>query len=271
MKLVFLSDNNGTEELNGEWGLSVYIEFEGHKLLLDAGGSELFLANAEKLGIDLAEVEFCVLLHAHWDNGNGLEAFLAANTKSSIYLQECCGPVNYAQEPDGSMRYNGVKESLYRLHEDRLVRVRGDHRLAEHIRLIPHKLPGREEIGRREHMFIRIGEEYRPDDFSHEQSLVFETEKGLVIFNSCSHAGAASIIEEVRETFPGQKVYAMIGGFHLYNKSETEVRAFARKLEKTGAERIFTGHCTGDAAYEILKETLGSRLSRFRVGLTAEL
>ena len=271
MKLVFLSDNNGTDELAGEWGLSVWIEFEGHKILLDAGGSDLFLTNARKLGVPVEEAQFCVLSHAHWDHGDGLEAFLSANAKSSIYLQKCCAPVNYMLEEDGSWRYDGVKESLFRLHEDRLVRVAGDHQLAEHVWLIPHKLSGREEIGRRERMYIRAGEKYLPDDFSHEQSLVFETEKGLVIMNSCSHAGAASIIEEVSAAFPGQKVYAMLGGFHLYNKSEEEVRIFAQKLKNAGAQRIFTGHCTGDAAYAILEETLGEKLQRFRVGLTVEL
>ena len=78
MKLVFLSDNNGTDELAGEWGLSVWIEFEGHKILLDAGGSDLFLTNARKLGVPVEEAQFCVLSHAHWDHGDGLEAFNAA-------------------------------------------------------------------------------------------------------------------------------------------------------------------------------------------------
>lgn len=46
---------------------------------------------------------------------------------------------------------------------------------------------------------------FLPDNFDHEQSLVFETEKGLVIFSSCSHAGAADIIREVSETFPEKR------------------------------------------------------------------
>ena len=62
------------------------------------------------------------------------------------------------------------------------------------------------------------------DDFSHEQSLVFRTQKGLVIFNSCCHGGVANIINEVGATFPTEKVYGIIGGFHLFNKSEEEIK-----------------------------------------------
>ena len=111
----------------------------------------------------------------------------------------------------------------------------------------------------------------RPDDFSHEQSLVFETQRGLCIFNSCSHAGASEIIEEVRATFPGRPIYAYVGGFHLYRKTPEEVEAFAERLAECGVERILTGHCTGDEAFAILKARLGERITQFRVGLEADI
>ena len=66
-------------------------------------------------------------------------------------------------------------------------------------------------MGIREHRFRRIGRTWIPDDFSHEQSLVLDTEKGLVIINLCSHGGAANIINEVQETFPQKHVYGIIG------------------------------------------------------------
>ncbi len=60
-------------------------------------------------------------------------------------------------------------------------------------------------------------------DYSHEQSLVVDTEKGPVIFNSCSHGGAANIINEVTQTFPNKKIYGLVGGFHLFNKTEDKL------------------------------------------------
>ena len=99
---------------------------------------------------------------------------------------------------------------------------------------MPHSTPELERVGRRERMYRLENGRWRPDDFSHEQSLVLDTAKGLVIFNSCSHGGAANIINEVAAAFPDKTVYALIGGFHLYNKPASEVRALAEKLRQTG-------------------------------------
>ena len=72
-----------------------------------------------------------------------------------------------------------------------------------------------------------------------------------------------NIIREVRETFPGKHVYGYIGGFHLFNKSDTEIRAVAQNIRATGLEFV----CTGQRAYDILKQTLGDRLHQLHVGL----
>ena len=97
--------------------------------------------------------------------------------------------------------------------------------------------------------------------------LVLETERGLLIINCCSHGGVVNIIREVRETFPGRHVYGYIGGFHLFNKSDAEIRAVAQNIRATGLEFVCTGHCTGQRAYDILKQTLGDRLHQLHVGL----
>ena len=72
-----------------------------------------------------------------------------------------------------------------------------------------------------------------PDDFMHEQSLVLDTDKGLVILNSCSHGGAANIINEIKTTFPDKNVYGLIGGFHLFNKTEEEISGTFVKVRIT--------------------------------------
>lgn len=80
MKIKVLMDNISSGELAGEWGLSILIEYEGRKILLDTGASGAFAENAEKMGIDLAEVDFAVLSHAHYDHSDGMEAFLLLMT-----------------------------------------------------------------------------------------------------------------------------------------------------------------------------------------------
>ena len=132
--------------------------------------------------------------------------------------------------------------------------------------LIPHRTAGLAEIGKRELMFRRSGRRWVPDDFSHEQSLVLDTEKGLVILNSCSHGGVINIINEVKSSFPEKKIYGIIGGFHLFNKPEGEIRELAGRIRETGIEFVCTGHCTKQRAFDILKQELGDIAEQMRVG-----
>ena len=112
---------------------------------------------------------------------------------------------------------------------------------------------------------------YIPDDFRHEHSLVFEMGDGVVVFNSCSHAGADNIINEVIKAYPGKRINAMIGGFHLFNKGDDYVRAFARRVGDTGVEAVYTGHCTGKEAWDIMHEELGDKVHALQTGLVFEL
>ena len=155
-------------------------------------------------------------------------------------------------------------------YSDRIKVVSGDEKLLDGVFLIPHKTEGLENIGKRERMFVKTPQGWKPDSFEHEQSLVLDTDKGLVIINSCSHGGAANIINEIQNTFPDRKVYGIIGGFHLFNKTDDEVKEFAKKVKETGIEYICTGHCTKDHAFELLKEELGEKVMQMRVGLSME-
>ena len=63
---------------------------------------------------------------------------------------------------------------------DRIEFATGDYRLCDGVYLIPHKTPGVQEIGKREMMYLKTPQGFVPDNFSHEQSLVIDTDKGLV-------------------------------------------------------------------------------------------
>jgi hypothetical protein len=146
---------------------------------------------------------------------------------------------------------------------DRIEKVAGNYKISEGIYLIPHTTCGLSEIGKQEMMYRRTKKGWMPDDFSHEQSLVLDTEKGLLIINSCSHGGVANIINEVREAFPDKKIYGYIGGFHLFNKSNEAIGEVAEMISQTSVDYICTGHCTGGRAYGILKEKLGDNFIAF--------
>ena len=90
MKVSVLVDNNDGAGLKGEWGLSFYIEYEDKTVLLDAGLSPLFAENAEKMGLDLGNVDFAVLSHAHDDHANGLDRFFELNDHAKLYVAQGC-------------------------------------------------------------------------------------------------------------------------------------------------------------------------------------
>ena len=264
-----LVDNNGMEATPGEWGLSIYIVYNGKKILLDAGASDLFLANADAFGIDISQVEYAVLSHAHYDHSLGMKGFFNSNEKAKFYVRgeniENCYAKKFFLK-----KYIGVPRKITAEFPDRFEHVKGDYKLCDGVTLVPHKIAGLSEQGKRECMYVKEGHRFVPDCFAHEQSLVFNTDKGLVIFNSCSHGGAANIIKEGAMTFPDKHVYGIVGGFHLFNKSEGEIRELAHQIKNTKIEYVCTGHCTKNRAYKILQEELGDKLHQLSVGMEME-
>ena len=112
----------------------------------------------------------------------------------------------------------------------------------------------------------------RPDDFSHEQSIVVKLDEGLAVFSSCSHCGPDVVMAEVHQFMPDQPIRALIGGFHLYDTPDEEVRALAGRMKNEGIELAYTGHCTGERAFKILQEELGEDVIKAtKSGLRIEL
>ena len=264
-KITVIVDNISNMGIDGEWGLSILAEYADTKILVDTGASDLFLKNMEILGIDVRDIDYAVLSHAHYDHANGMPSFFDRNTKAKFYLRSGSAEDCYAKK-FFFKKYIGIPKNVLRDYPDRIEMVSGDYKVIDGVYLIPHKTKGLSEIGKREMMYRRTGNRWLPDDFSHEQSLVLDTDKGLVIINSCSHGGAANIINEIQATFPEKHVYGLIGGFHLFNKSDSEIRELAKKIKNTGIEYVCTGHCTKNRAYSILQEELGDKLEQMKVG-----
>lgn len=279
MKLTVLMENTACSGFVCEHGLSLLIQWKGHTLLLDTGSSNLFLENVDQLGVDLGQVELAVLSHGHYDHSGGFGGFFQRNQQAPVYLQRRAAEKCFRQKQDGSFRYIGLPNGLLESYPDRFQLVEGEAQLMEGVWLIPHTLPNLAEKGKLARMYrARLDGSMAPDDFHHEQSLVVETGAGLVIFNSCSHAGADDIVEEIQRRFSDQKVAAFVGGFHLMVSGHPErmavpaekVRQMGQRLRAAGAE-VYTGHCTGAAAYDVLKEELGEHLHPLHAGAVLTL
>lgn len=107
---------------------------------------------------------------------------------------------------------------------------------------------------------------------------MLEGSRGLVLFNSCSHGGIVNIVRGVKEQL-GRPVCTVFGGLHLFSaKADSGMNctpeyalSVADALVSEGVERIYTGHCTGQAAFALLKERLGDGLQALTTGLSVTL
>ncbi len=267
MKATILIDNISKNELHSEWGLAVYVEHNGHKILLDSGSTGIFVRNAQMLGINLDEIEHVTLSHAHYDHSDGIPTFMDEFKGAKLYLREGTKENCYRKLFLWKNKYIGIQKGTLDSYSDRIVYVSGDYELEKDIYLIPHKTPNLGLIGKKAKMYVEKDGKLVPDDFSHEQSLVIRTAKGLCVFNSCSHGGADNIINEITDTFPDEKVYAIVGGFHLFLSSEKDIRALAQRIRETNIDKVYTGHCTGKRAFDILKNELGDKAEQLYSGL----
>lgn len=269
-EIVVVTDNTPGDSLAGEWGLSLLVKYNGKKILIDAGASDLFLKNMEGLGETVEDVDYAILSHAHYDHANGMVGFFANNDKAKLYVRESVAPDCYWKMLI-LKKYIGIPRDLMNANANRVEKVTGNYKLMDGIFLIPHTTKNLSAIGKRENMYRKTQRGWVPDDFSHEQSVVIDTDKGLLIINSCSHGGVANIVGEVKAAFPGKQIYGYIGGLHLFNKTNEEIEAAAGELELSNFEYICTGHCTGKSALAILGDKFGDKLMQLHVGLRIDV
>lgn len=269
MKWTVLSDNRSCDsQLQTEHGLSVLSETKGHRILLDTGASDVFIRNAERLGIDLGTVDYVFISHGHSDHAGGLQHFLRINERAKIIVSPHAISGKFFSKR-GNL--HSITTEWPAIDKERLVLTDRTCQIAEGIYAIAH-IPQIHPMPKgNQNLYVQHSEgNYIHDDFRHELALYID---GL-LFTGCAHSGLENILSAC--PYP---IHTVVGGFHLLDgmESEEELIALGKRLisynntsplrERLGEGLSFyTSHCTGDKVYSILKTVMGDQLHAFSCG-----
>lgn len=269
MKIINLVENTeGSAHCGAEHGLSYYIETKKHRILMDTGASDLFMKNAEKLGVDLTKVDILVLSHGHFDHGGGILAFARINPKAAIYVQASAFGGFYADDGEEGYRYIGLDPAIKELPQ--LVLVSGNLEIDEELSLFSGIGTDCPVPDTNRRLKKKEGEEYKEDDFCHEQCLAVRQDGQLLLFSGCAHHGIMNVLSRYSELYGGEPDY-VFSGFHMKKRGGYTVED-VREVIDTASELkrmhtcFYTGHCTGRGPYAVMREIMGSRLHYMHCG-----
>lgn len=270
MRIITLVENTpGNNECQYEHGLSIYVETRNHKLLIDTGATDIFIENAQKCNVDLTSIDTLVLSHGHYDHSGGILAFSKINPTAKIYLKESAKE-DYYSFSSGYEKYIGIDKNILSLPQ--LISVDGDKKIDEELFLYTN-ITGRKYPAKSNLLLKRrIGEKFLQDSFDHEQCLVITCEEKHLLISGCAHNGILNILDRYRDIF-GTNPDIVISGFHMvkktpYDQEEIDtMQKIAYALLETNAI-FYTGHCTSQAAFDIMKPIMGDKLRPIHSGDT---
>lgn len=253
MKITVLVENTSSRaDCEAEHGLSLYIETGDRHILFDMGQSDLFSKNAEKLGVNLENVDMAVLSHGHYDHGGGLKRFLEVNAKASVYINQ------YAFEPhyNGVEKYIGLDKTLE--NNSRFVYVGDALQIDKGLAL--YSCNDREQKYHMGSFGLNMEQDgvLVPDDFRHEQYLLIEENGKRVLISGCSHKGIMDIVDWFRPD-------VLVGGFHFSKLPlDDTLKGYAEYLDSFHTE-YYTCHCTGTEQYKYMRQYI-TKLQYISVG-----
>lgn len=258
VRITTLSENTaGRPGVLAEWGLSILVEADDLKILMDTGPSISVPYNASVLGIDLSLIDKIVLSHGHYDHTGGLREVLARTGKVEVIAHPDIFAAKYARYGEQA-RYVGIpfsREALEALAAFTLSRE--PVWIAEDIVTtgeIPMVSPY-EKID--PPLCVKQGGKLVPDPLWDDRALIIRTDDGLVVITGCAHRGLINTLYHARELTGVDVVHTVVGGTHLILASEERVLLTAAALREFGVQRLGVSHCTGIRAAMMLAREFG--------------
>ncbi|MDL1969717.1 MAG: MBL fold metallo-hydrolase [Candidatus Desulfofervidaceae bacterium] len=259
--------------LKAEHGLSLWLEVENHAYLFDTGASGLVVENARTLGVPLEKASAIILSHGHYDHTGGLLAVLKTiKKKVTIFAHPSIW------EKKGHLSEVGIRNIGIPFSKEVLAEAGADFDLFSGPRVIGANMWLTGEIPRKT-VFERVesslvhaeGNSWKPDPILDDQALIIKTQKGLVVITGCAHSGIINTITYSLEYARTDRLYAVIGGFHLWHASKEQLRLTMESIRAFKPSYLITGHCTGLTAAMELKAFFPQQCHFLDVGLKFEL
>ena len=211
-----------------DWGFACLIEGTEKTILFDTGtNGKILMNNIDILGIDPDNIDLIAISHNHPDHTGGLDSVLGRKSEVSVYLG-----ASFFTDFIRIISSYGAKS----------VKVDEPVKICEHV--------------------YSTGELHGDVN---EQSLVLDTEKGLVIITGCAHTGIVNILKKAKEIL-NKNIYLVLGGFHLLEYSDTEINQIIEEFKTLGVEKCGATHCTGDRAIALFKNAYGENYIPMGVG-----
>lgn len=243
------------KDLIAEHGLSLYLQYNGRRILFDCGSGPNVLWNAQKLGVELEHLDAVILSHSHYDHAAGFRFLVQQNLGSGqVYTGSGFFEPKYAR--------NGVCFSNLSAGFDREFLEKHNvlhQQVADWREIFPGaflisgfpRVQPMETIPER---FVRLTETgFVPDDFRDEICLALDTRDGLIVLVGCAHPGIVNMISHVRALL-GKPVRAVFGGTHLVEADGRRVQMTVDALRDMGLEILGLSHCSGEAAECAIRE-----------------